>query len=259
MPEMADIEVLKRRFNEEITGQTIVSVTILNPAILKGIPGLEAKLTGKKILESRRYGKYLFTQLENHGYLILHFGLTAKLIFEKDRNQKPAPDDMLILRLKDVDLIYRGGRIFGMAGWTADPQAFINEKELGPDAGAVTEEEFLHIMRSSKGAVKPALLDQHKMAGVGNVYADEILFQAGIHPQVPVKSLSGERLKKIYEQIHRVHKHAVEVDAVRTRMPDWALMKIRKTTMLCPQCGASLKSIQVNSRETIFCTRCQHL
>lgn len=259
MPEMADVEVLKRRCNEELKDQTITGVKILNPALVKGAPGLEQKLTGRGILSAERYGKYLFIKLSPQDYLILHFGLTGRLVFEKDKNKRISSEAMLIISTDSFQLIYEGGKIFGMAGWCEAPKNFIAEKKLGPDAGEVSEETFVDIVRSSKGAIKPVLLDQQKIAGVGNVYADEILLQAGVHPQVPVKGLTVARIKKIFEEIHRIHDSAVRVNAVRTEMPAWALMKTRKVSTLCPKCAGGLRNTLVNSRETIYCPSCQHL
>ncbi len=258
MPEMADIEVLKRRFNEELKGQTVTAVKILNPALVK-VTELDMKLTGKKILESRRYGKYLFTKIDASGWLVFHFGLTGHITFEKDPEKKLPASAMLVISLSNLQLIYTASHVFGAVSWCETPEDFIGEKKLGPDAGAVSEEEFFEIMRPLKGAVKPSLMDQHKLAGVGNVYADEILFQAGIHPQVPVKSLTEGSLKEIYKQLHRVHTEAVKVDAVRTNMPDWSLLRIRKTSRKCPKCSGELKMIPVNNRETLFCPYCQKL
>lgn len=260
MPEMADVEVIRRRWNEELKDRVITEVKVLNPALIKGSPGLEKKLTGRKILGSARYGKYLFVKLDPpHGYLVLHFGLTGRLVFEKDKNKKQGPEAMLVISTEVFDLIYEAGKIFGMAGWCSDPENFIAEKKLGPDAAAVSEEIFVDIIRSSKGAIKPVLLDQQRIAGVGNVYADEILLQAGIHPQVPVKTLTVERIKKVFAEIHRIHENALRVNAVRTEMPAWALMKTRKVSTLCPKCMGELRNMLVNSRETIYCPRCQHL
>lgn len=256
MPEMADVEVLKRRFNEELKGETITGVKILNPALVKA-EGLEEKLAGKKILEARRYGKYLFLKIDSQGWLIIHFGLTGHLVFEKDKQKKLLSEAMLVLSTASWNLIYEAGRVFGMVGWCASPEIFIQEKKMGPDAGALSESDFLKIMRPLKGAVKPALMDQHKIAGIGNVYVDEILFQARIHPQTSVKNLTAGQLKEIYIQLHRVHQAAVKVGAVRTQMPEWALMRIRKTTKICPNCGSKLENTLLNNRETFLCPRCQ--
>jgi len=257
MPEMADVEVLKRRFNAELKGKKITAVKILNRALVKGEPGLDKKLTGKKIVEAERYGKYLFVNVGD-GFLILHFGLTGHLLFETGK-QKPSSEAMLIISVDGVDLIYEAARLFGMAGWCEDQQAFIKEKKLGPDAASLSQPDFLSILHGVKGAIKPALMDQHKLAGIGNVYADEILFRAGIHPQMPVKGLTLERLRKVHEQVQRVHEDAVKVGAVRTKMPEGSLMKIRKTSKVCPKCGGPLELILVGGRETLFCPHCQHL
>ncbi len=256
MPEMADVEVLKRRFNEEMKGATITGLKILNPALVK-VSDLEKRLTGEKILEAQRYGKYLFIKINANGWLIIHFGLTGHLIFEKELPQKFSSEAMLVISTDLFHLIYEAGRIFGMVGWCNAPQDFIQEKKMGPDAGAISKAEFLKRMRGLKGAVKPALMDQHKIAGVGNVYADEILFQAEIHPQESIKNLTEEQLKTIYDQLHRVHDAAVKVDAVRTRMPEWAMMKIRKTSRICPKCGKKLEMTLLNNRETLTCPQCQ--
>jgi formamidopyrimidine-DNA glycosylase len=259
MPEMADVEVLKRRFNEELKGETISGVTVLNPALVKGVTSLEKKLTDKKIREASRYGKYLFVKIGAEGYLILHFGLTGHLIFETDKEKKIPSSAMMVISTDKFNLIYEAFRVFGMASWCNDPQDFIKEKKLGPDAAEISESEFVNRLRSVKGAVKPALMDQHKVAGVGNVYADEILFQAGVPPQAPAQSLTPTHLKKLYRQIHRVHDSAVKVGAVRTQMPPWAIMKIRKTTRICPKCKGKLKNTLLNRRETLFCPNCQRL
>jgi formamidopyrimidine-DNA glycosylase len=258
MPEMADVEVLKRRFNDELKGQKITGVKILNKALVK-TTGLVDKLTGNKILESRRYGKYLFVQIDGDGWLVMHFGLTGHLIFEKGKEKKPSSRAMMVIFTDKLDLIYEATHVFGMAAWCDNPEAFIKEKKMGPDAAEASEDDFLEIMQGLKGAVKPALMDQHKLAGVGNVYADEVLFQAGIHPQTSIKNLTAADLKKIHSQIHRVHEAAVKVGAVRTQMPPWALMRVRKTTQICPKCGKKVKNVLVNNRETLFCPHCQPL
>lgn len=256
MPEMADVEVVKRRFQENLIGEKITGVKILNPALVK-VPDLEKKITGQKILDARRYGKYLFLKIDAAGWMIVHFGLTGHLLFEKDKHKKYAPSAMLILTTDSFLLIYQAYKVFGSVDWCAEPEDFIREKKLGPDAGSVSENDFVKILRTTKGAVKPALMDQHKIAGVGNVYADEILFQTRIHPKTSVADLTDEQLRKVFAAIHKVHEAAVKVHAVRTKMPEWAFMRVRKTTHQCPNCGGKFKNILVNNRETFFCPHCQ--
>jgi formamidopyrimidine-DNA glycosylase len=258
MPEMADVEVLKRRFNEELRGQKITGVQVLNPALVK-TEDLEKKLTGQKIQEAQRYAKYLFLKIDAKGWLVVHFGLTGHLVFEEDRDKKIPSSAMLVISTDKLNLIYIAYRVFGSVDWCAGPDDFIREKKLGPDAAAISKEDFVETFHGLKGAVKPALMDQHKVSGIGNVYADEILFQAKIHPQAPLKDLTASQLKEIYAQIHRVHEAAVKVEAVRTKMPDWAIMKVRKTTKACPRCGSKLKDIQLSRRETYVCPKCQIL
>lgn len=256
MPEMADVEVLKRYFNAELRGEKIVGVQVLNPALIR-MDDIEGKLTGRKIRGARRYAKYLFLEIDAAGWLVMHFGLTGHLVFEKEKDQKPPAGAMLVIETDRLQIIYKATRVFGMVGWTESPEAFVEEKELGPDAAEIPESEFVERMRAARGAVKPALMDQHKVSGIGNVYADEILFQAKIHPKSSLKDLTVPQLKEIYAEIHRVHEAAVKVGAVRTEMPEWAIMKVRKSSKVCPRCSGKLTDLRLNGRETVVCPNCQ--
>lgn len=221
MPEMADVEVYKRKLN--------------------------------RIAEAHRYGKYLFLK-SGKGYLVLHFGLTGHLKFVQ-KDKKPE-SGTVVLETEDTKVVYEPG-LYGKMDRCENIDAFVEKKKLGPDAGSVPEKEFMRIIGKSAGAIKTALMDQHKISGIGNVYADEILFQSKIHPLTPAKKIPEGSLEKIYHEIHRVHQAAVKVGAERPKMPAWALMKTRHSTRICPSCDKVLKNIKVNGRETFFCEHCQ--
>ena len=143
----------------------------------------------------------------------------------------------------------------GQVDLVGDARRFVDQKELGPD---LLEPEFdfpafLATVNGSRAMVKAVLMDQHTMAGIGNVYADEILFQAGIHPRTKVNRLEQGELRDLFGAMKDVLQTAIACRADPARFPESFIADSRHPGGLCPMCGAELHTVKVSSRTTYFC------
>jgi formamidopyrimidine-DNA glycosylase len=205
----------------------------------------------------RRYGKYILLELDR-GLLAIHLGMTGKLL--ASGGEGPYTRAVLVLdrgavRFDDV-------RQFGSVRWLRrEPD------KLGPDALAISAEDFLQRLRACKARLKPLLLNQAFLRGLGNIYTDEALFRAGIHPLAVAARLSRQRALGLHSAIVEVLSEAVArggssisdyVDA--EGRPGWFQLQHRvyqRTGEPCPVCGEPIRRILVAQRGTHFCPRCQ--
>src|SRR5690606_35951455 len=139
------------------------------------------------------------------------------------------------------------------------PNQLIEQKELGPDVLADDFDftRFRRILGEHRGMIKPRLMDQHVMAGIGNVYSDEILFQARVHPRTKLSDLDDDALKRIYDSMQEVLCVAIEHDADPEQFPDNYLTPHRSIEDKCPQCGGPIEAVKVAGRTSYFCPECQ--
>ncbi|HHY00972.1 MAG TPA: Fpg/Nei family DNA glycosylase [Methanothermobacter sp.] len=258
MPELPSVEIFKRYFDEHALNQLIKKVDVESPklVVFNDHEKLENTLEGHEFVSSKRYGKYLFSQLDNDLHLIMHFGMTGYLHYShKDEGTSPYP------RLK-IDfangnhLAFDDARKFGKLGITTDPDKFIVLKRLGPDALQVELEEFQKIFKGRKGMIKPLLLNQNLIAGVGNLYADEILYQTSIHPMTRADQLNTRQWENLFLNMKKVLEIAIEYQDKPDSLPDSYLLPHRHKRGHCPE-GGNLDVIKVGGRTTFFCPRRQ--
>ncbi len=264
MPELPDVEIF-RRVADRCRGRNIDYALIADPGILKGISAkeLERRLKGEQLRSSRRHGKHLFLELSKSGVLALHFGMNGslKLIEESDPNP---PYCRLELYLKeDGRLAYVNPRRLGGVSLATNVDAFVNEAALGPDVldPAFASSDFASILASSKRDVKSVLMDQSLMAGIGNIYSDEILFQARIFPGTAACRLGHEAARQLFRVMRKTLKVAIESGAGSERgvknLPKGFLLMERHPKGLCPHCGAPLVTAKRAGRTSYYCRRCQ--
>jgi len=258
MPELPSVEIFKRYFDEHALNQLIKKVDVESPklVVFNDHEKLENTLEGHEFVSSQRYGKYLFSQLDNDLHLIMHFGMTGYLHYShKDEDTSPYP------RLK-IDfangnhLAFDDARKFGKLGITTEPDKFIVLKRLGPDALQVELEEFQKIFKGRKGMIKPLLLNQNLIAGVGNLYADEILYQTSIHPMTRADQLNTHQWENLFLNMKKVLEIAIEYQDKPDSLPDSYLLPHRHKRGHCPE-GGNLDVIKVGGRTTFFCPRRQ--
>lgn len=261
MPELPDVEIFRQYLDATSLHQSIEAVDIKGEGMVKGISGkkLRERLENNQFESSRRHGKYLFAGLAD-GWLVLHFGMTGFLKYYKDPAKEPEHDRLCIGFDNGFHLAYDCQRKLGEIGFTEDPAAFAGEKGLGPDAmdPALDEDSFKKILSRSRGSVKGALMNQDMLAGIGNVYADEILFQSGVHPKAKVKGLSEQTLDDLFRVMREdVLPTAIARRADPARFPEDYIIPHRKKGGHCPKCGGPLEQVKVSGRTTYLCPECQ--
>ncbi|MFA9460935.1 Fpg/Nei family DNA glycosylase [Thiohalorhabdus sp. Cl-TMA] len=259
MPELPDVEVFKRRFDETALHQTVGGLEVRDSGVLAyhGPGDLERRLQGRSFESSHRHGKRLFAGMSGGEWLELHFGMTGSLAYVADPDDAP-PYTKVLLRLENGRYLgFVDSRKLGHLALIADLDARLKEQGLGPDAYGLDPDAFLELAKKQRGQAKCWLMDQGKMAGIGNVYSDEILFQAGIHPKQPVKALSDSALLNLHGSLRRVVDDAVDAAMHTKGIPADFLVPHREPGGECPRCGAALDTVKACGRTAYFCPKCQ--
>lgn len=261
MPELPDVETFRRYVDATSLHQTIESVDISAPGMLRGISEAEFKsaLIGTSFEATLRHGKYLFIRLSRELWLLLHFGMTGQLKYFKDKAETPRYTQMLVQFANGHHLAYISRRRLGQVRLLDDPAHFIARENLGPDALApdIRLPRFRQMIEARRGTVKSALMDQHFLAGVGNIYSDEILFQARLNPLSQASHLGERELAALYRAVRRVLRVAIESEADPARLPRSWMLPHRDGDGRCPRCGKELATVKVASRTGYFCPGCQ--
>ena len=260
MPELPDVEVFRKYMDSTSLHQRIVEVEVRADAVLgETTPQqLKEKVLNHQFSATRRHGKHLFAGLEDGGWLMLHFGMTGFLKYFKDQEESSDHVRILFRFENDYNLAYDCQRKLGRVEPIDRPETFINEQELGPDvlSEGFDFNQFQKLLEGSRAMVKSALMDQNTMAGLGNVYSDEALFDAGIHPRTKVSDVSEEDLRKLYASIKDVLTTAIDSQVDPDKMAEF-LLTHREEGSECPRCQGGIAKTKVSGRGTYFCPRCQ--
>jgi len=253
MPELPEVEMARRYLQATALHQTIQAAKVKDGRILAKVSAreLEEALAGKQFHSASRHGKRLFLKLHDSLWLALHLGLTGRLIYLESGAEEPRHTRLLIAFENGHRLAFDDPRIFGEVGLIKSPEAFLVERKIGPDALLLERDGFLTIMSGRNGLIKPALLNQNLVAGLGNLYADEALFQAGICPKT--RGLTIEQLIDLYSSIQEVLKTALSTDADLSKLPDSYLLPHRHPGDTCPRDGALLRHEKIGGRTSYFC------
>lgn len=257
MPELPDVEIYRQEA-EKALGSVIESVEITDSGF-KGIEksSLEESLPGEKLKKTLRRGKYLFLETGKKQAVAMHFGMTGYLSLVENDSDPPKYVKCIFNLDNDHRLCYSSRRKLGKVEVTSDTDEYITRHDLGQDALELSEKEFLDMLEKSRSMIKSFLTDQSIVAGVGNVYADEILFQARIHPRSPTTGLTGAPAKNIYKQMIRVLDIAIDKKADVSKMPGTFLLPVRKEGEKCPRCGGKIEKIRISGRTGYHCPACQ--
>lgn len=260
MPELPDVQVFKEYIDATSLHQPIKEVQIPRKDILGEVSAssLRKHLRGRELESVRRHGKYLLVELDQDGWLVLHFGMTGELKYA--RSGDPPDHTRLLLKFDDGQLAYRCTRMLGKVDWTDDADRFVADQELGIDglSDQLDLDTFRRLMEDKHGTIKSALMDQSTIAGIGNVYSDEILFQAKIRPDASVGDLDDDQIKTLHRELKRVLSAAIGARARPEEMPSTFLLRCRNDSEpKCPRCGGSIETRKVSGRTSYFCPRCQ--
>ncbi len=261
MPELPEVETYRKYFDRHAIGKRIFAASHIDSFLLKRAPDpaeLAADLQDRVITSSNRHGKYVFLEISGPKFLILHFGMTGYPKYLEDCRDIPA-HTRLLLEFDDSCLALVDARRLGMIYLYDDIDSFFDDKKLGPDALSINMNVFIERLSTRKKPIKSALMDQSIVAGMGNLYADEILFQSSIHPLSGCIDIDREKYEMIYKKMKQVLALAVEKHADMKKYPqDW-LLSCREKGGGCPYCGNRLKVIKVGGRTAYLCSRRQKL
>lgn len=271
MPELPEVETVRRGLEKLILGKKISSVEIRYPKMIKtDLDQFQKELPGQLVKSMGRRGKYLLFYLTDK-VLISHLRMEGKYFYYPGQVPERKHAHVLIQFEDGGTLVYEDVRKFGTMELLAPEllDAYFVSKKLGPEP---TEQDFdLEIFRGalkkSKKPIKSHLLDQTLVAGLGNIYVDEVLWRAQIHPARPSNSLSAQEARKVHVQTIEVLGQAVEKggSTIRTytnafgedgTMQDFHQV-YDKTGEACSRCGSIIEKIQLGGRGTHFCPKCQ--
>lgn len=261
MPELPDVERFKMYVDATSLHQTVARVEVRDAAVLAGIAreALRSSLEGRAFEGTSRHGKFLFLHPEFPPLLVLHFGMTGYLDYARCDREPPKHTRVVFEFAKGYRLAYVCQRKLGNVAVADDRKAFIEQHRLGPDAldEQFVFDAFAERLSGRRTGIKSALMDQAVMAGVGNIYADEVLYQAGIAPQRRVPDLDEAALRKVYQAMRRVLKTAIRHKAEVSQFPRTYLLRRREADGRCPGCDNELKTARIGGRGAYFCPHCQ--
>jgi formamidopyrimidine-DNA glycosylase len=256
MPELPDAVVYRRRIDRAALDREIASTEVVDPLILGD--GLEPHrlgemLQGRALTDTHRHGKHVFARYgDETGWLALHFGMTGRVRVVTGGTR---PEYAYVqLHFEDGGaLAFECPRKFARVRLVDTPGAFVESKALGPDARRADVETFLERLAPRRGTIKGRLLDQKVVAGLGNIYADEALYQEGIHPRTPVPELSAADRRGLYDAIQDVLAAAIAVEADPEALdPDRFMLPHRYGDEHCPDAGVPLNTETVAGRTAYF-------
>ncbi|MBL6805803.1 MAG: bifunctional DNA-formamidopyrimidine glycosylase/DNA-(apurinic or apyrimidinic site) lyase [Pseudomonadales bacterium] len=272
MPELPEVETTRRGIEPHIAGKRISKMLVRERRLRWPIPkALEAQLAGQKVDSVERRGKYLLLRI-NTGSLIVHLGMSGSLRVLEPGIEQPLKkhDHVELVFDDDTVLRYHDPRRFGCILWQEDPvSGHPLIESLGPEPLSADFNARLLFARSRgrKAPIKTFIMDSKVVVGVGNIYANEALFFAGINPQRAAGKVSLARYEKLVECIKRVLARAIEVGGTTLRdftgsdgKPGYFAQSLQvygRAEQPCNLCEAPLKEIRLGQRSTVYCTRCQ--
>ena len=277
MPELPEVETVRKGLEGLVIGKTIERVQVSWPRIIRTDESLEQwqhELVGQRIERVSRRGKYLIFHLSDC-LLISHLRMEGKYLYYPDEDSLlPEMAKHTHVRYYFTDgsqLHYHDVRKFGRIERlrTVDLATYFLERKLGPEpvAEEFLVENFQQQLAFIKKAIKPALLEQKLVVGLGNIYVDETLFRAGIHPAMPANRLKSEQVKLLHQTIMQVLDEAIEAGGSTIRSYKNSLGEagsFQQTLMVygrqdepCVTCGTPIVKIQLAQRGTHFCPSCQ--
>ena len=259
MPELPEVETFKRYLDSTSLHQRITSVEVRDAYVLKHVSarGLARRLKGRCFENSHRHGKHLFVRAGDDLWLRLHFGMTGSLDYLKHDEETPNTARVLFRFGNNRRLVFDDQRKFGEIELIKNVNEFLQTRGIGSDALEITLSEFKVILGRHRGAVKAILLNQQLIAGIGNLYADEILFRARTHPATDAAKLSEKDLQRLFRETRYVLEKAIALKTDFNRLPKSWLLTHRGKRGSCPRCGRALKSATIGGRTSWFCAHCQ--
>ena len=264
MPELPEVEVIVRELRSQLVKEVFTGFEV-NWAKTIIRQGLKSPL-GKRIQSITRHGKFIIFHL-NQDFLLIHLRMTGQLIVKQQKNNDDKHLRVVFKFKSGKRLLFYDARKFGRIYLTNNIQNVLSN--IGIDAlnPELTSDKFTDLLSGKKTKIKSFLLDQHFIAGLGNIYIDESLFKSSIHPTRQINQLSGQEISKLYASILTTLEGAIK--NMGTTISDYKttgggfgtnqnyLMVYKRGELPCYVCKIPIKKIKMNGRGTHFCPRCQ--
>jgi formamidopyrimidine-DNA glycosylase len=275
MPELPEVETIRRQLEPKVRGRSIVRAEVLDPLWCAPRDPIEVEraLEGRGIEGVDRRGKYLLMRLDGNGFLVMHLRMTGKILSLPGEGDVPGRPHLRVRLVLDDDsrVLFVDMRRFG-TGIVIEGREALDDYlgfRLGPEPlePAFTGDVLRDLAKGRRAPVKAFLLDQSRIAGIGNIYADEALWRARIHPLKPAGRLRGQDFERLREAIVQTLEAGIasfgasiddyrHVDGERGSMQERFLVHLREGEP-CPRCGTSIVKLRAAGRGTYVCPHCQ--
>lgn len=278
MPELPEVEMTRRHLSDVMTGRTMEDVSILHERTSRfnASPGdVESRLEGRRVDSIGRHGKFLVFELDDGHTMLAHLGMSGRFSVTAGPSKEEPPEKHTHF-MADLDdgtrVSFVDPRTFGfIAVYDEDEMDGSGVRRLGPDAweSPPTVEELAETLRGRVAPIKALLLDQRPLAGLGNIYADEVLHRAGIHPLTSGGLIPPQHLRGLLDATREVLSGAIEsggttLDDLAYLLPDGRagenlgrLAVYGREGEPCPDCGTPVERVVVRARSTFYCPSCQ--
>ncbi|KQC32679.1 DNA-formamidopyrimidine glycosylase [Nonlabens sp. YIK11] len=253
MPELPEVHGYKVYIDSTILHKTIISMDCRDKKLLKKAYGdFEKFLVSEQLTSTQRIGKYLFVNTTGPKVLVMHFGMTGRPNYYKEADDRPKFGHIVLAFDNNFHFAFENKRKFGWWDLIDSIADYKEEHGLSDDARELSFEDFKNSLSTRKTDIKKVLLDQSVAAGVGNWMADEILYQAKMHPQKKIENMTETDVKAVFDAMKKVIEVAIENDAHYDSFPEDFLMHFRKKEGTCFHTGGPIEKIKVGGRATYF-------
>lgn len=260
MPELPEVQTIVNGLNQVIRGEQIANTEIFYSGSIQGdVDSFQKNVEGKKVEDVRRKGKLLILDLDCEKHIVCHLKMTGQLLWEDKKSQKDLSDKytkVIFELLSGNRLLFQDKRKFGYLVFlnTRELENWEFNAEMGVDALEVTVSDLQRLVKNKKVKIKPFLMDQKMIAGIGNIYADEVLYQAGINPCLRVSDLESAQLERLQDSMISVLNRAIEAQG-SSFQEQFAVYGC--SGQKCKCCGRKLKSVRISNRSSVYCPGCQ--
>ena len=254
MPELPEVNTVQKEFEKVALQQSITEVVVHDDKIIRNVTARQFRnaLKSRYFSGSYRQGKYFFGILDNGDHILFHLGMTGDPVYYYDQGDAPRHERFRIEFDSGLILGYNDPRKFSHILVLSDLSSYLTKIKLGPDAMRILEPDFIDLFTNRKTSLKAVLMNQQLISGVGNLYADEICFQAKIHPASQAQALTKRHLKKIYAKMQSILQEACDRNAYYNVYPDDWFWKWRNDKTDTLKGKGSVKKMTIGGRTTYF-------
>lgn len=268
MPELPEIVVISEQMDSALKGKTVASVLIFQPKMLnRPISDFDKILPQKTIVSAQPFGKWIVLQCTENYRVLINLGMGGEILYFTNK-QDPPPNSRAVVKFSDGTGFFITLWWFGYFHLVGPNESHPMTDTLGPDPMTLSEPEFCRLLENRKGQIKPFLLNQKNIRGIGNYYIQEILYRAKLHPLRPIPTLTQNEKQKLYHAIQSVLREAIALGGSDYEKNFWgksggfglSRMPIAyRENAICPNCKTKIKKIPTGSTSQFICPQCQPL